>query len=79
MWQDWYQSSQRRKSESSSKSAGKSAIYDQLKKRPVFKEMIKYIILRKPLVEEIRQLITPAEKVAFIPLLSESMELERQV
>ena len=44
-------------------------MYDKFKKGPVFKEAIEYIIPRKSLVEEIRQLITPAEKSRLYPLI----------
>src|SRR4051794_23356333 len=46
---DWYKAYRRRVRE--------SAIYDKLKKGPVFQEAIEDIIPRKPLVEKIRQLI----------------------
>jgi len=50
IWKDWYQSFQRRQHES----ARESAIYDKLKKGPVFEEVIEDIIPRTPLVEKIR-------------------------
>jgi predicted AAA+ superfamily ATPase len=46
-----------------------SAIYDKLRKGPVFEEAIEYTIPREALVEEIRQLITPAEESRFYPLI----------
>ena len=60
-----YQTFQRRRHES----ARESTIYDKLKKGPVFEEAIKHTILRKPLVEKIRQLITPAEESRLYPLI----------
>jgi hypothetical protein len=60
-----YQAYQKRRHES----ARESAIYDQLKKGPVFEEAIKDIIPRKPLVEKIRQITTPAGKSRFYPLI----------
>jgi hypothetical protein len=51
------------------KSTRESAIYDKLKKGPVFKEAIEHTIPRKPLVEEIRQLITPTDKGYGYPLI----------
>jgi predicted AAA+ superfamily ATPase len=52
------------------KSALESAIYDKLKKGPEFEEEeIGYTIPRKPLVEEIKQLITPSEAARFYPLI----------
>jgi hypothetical protein len=47
IWQDWY--------------VHESAIYDKLKKGPVFQGTIENAIQRNPLIEEIRRLITPAE------------------
>jgi hypothetical protein len=61
---DWYRSFQRVR-----KSVRQSAIYDQLKKGPISQEMIRHTILSKPLVEEIRQLITPAEEGPLYPLI----------
>jgi hypothetical protein len=75
IWGDWYRSFQRGRRES----ARESAIYDQLKKGPIFQETVKHIVLSKLLVEETRQLIAPAEECPLYPLLSESTELERQV
>jgi hypothetical protein len=60
-----YQTYQKRRHES----ARESAIYDQLKKGPVFWKAIKHTIPRKPLVEEIRQLITPAEEDRLYPII----------
>jgi type II secretory pathway predicted ATPase ExeA len=55
IWKDWYQ---RRVHEP----AYESAIYDKLKKGPVFlRRTIEHIIPRKPLIDEIRRLITPSE------------------
>jgi KaiC/GvpD/RAD55 family RecA-like ATPase len=65
VWQDWYQSYQRRKRES----ARESAIYEKLKEGPIFEEAIKHTIPRKRLVEEIRQLVTPAEESRLYPLI----------
>jgi F0F1-type ATP synthase alpha subunit len=64
VWLDWYEAFQRRIHES----ARKSAIYDKLKKGPVF-EAIEDIIPRKPLVEKIRQITTPAGKSRLYPLI----------
>jgi hypothetical protein len=58
---DWYKAHRRPVRE--------STIYDHLKKGPVFQEAIKHTILRKPLVEEIRQLITPAEESRLYSLI----------
>jgi hypothetical protein len=44
-------------------------MYNKLKKGPVFKEAIEDSIPREPLVEEIRQLITPARKSRLYPLI----------
>ena len=63
--EDWYRSFQRGRR----KSVRRSAIYDQLKKGPIFQETIKHTVLSKPLVEEIRQLITPAEEGRLYPLI----------
>ncbi|KIX03339.1 uncharacterized protein Z518_06891 [Rhinocladiella mackenziei CBS 650.93] len=57
MWKDWYQGFRRRAHES----ARESAIYDQLKKGPVFKKKIRYVIPRQQLVDEIRLLVKPTE------------------
>jgi hypothetical protein len=46
-----------------------SAIYNKLKKGPVFQEAIEHIIPRKHLVEEIRQLITPEKRGRFYPII----------
>jgi hypothetical protein len=64
MWKDQYPIYQRRLHES----ARESAIYDKLKKGPVFEE-IEATIPRKPLVEEIRQITTPAGKSRLYPLI----------
>jgi hypothetical protein len=48
------------------------------KKGPVFKRAVEHTILREALVENMRQLIIPAEEGLY-SLLSESTELERQV
>jgi hypothetical protein len=61
MWKDWYQTFQRY--------ARESAIYNKLKKGPVFKEEIQHTISRQALVEEIRQFITPADKGRLYPLV----------
>jgi hypothetical protein len=47
----------------------KSAIYDKLKKGPVFQGTIEDTISRKPLIEKIRQLITPAENSRLYSLI----------
>jgi ABC-type Mn2+/Zn2+ transport system ATPase subunit len=60
-----YQSFWRRVGES----ACESAIYDQLKKGPVFQETIEHTILRTPLVEKIRQVITPTKAGRLYPLI----------
>jgi hypothetical protein len=65
MWKDWYRIFRRRAHES----ARESAIYNKLKQGPVFQEAIEKTIPRKPLVEEIRQLITPAKKARFYPII----------
>ena len=49
--------------------ARESAIYDKLKKGPVFKKAINNIIRRESLVEEIRQLITPTKESRLYPLV----------
>ena len=59
IWKDWYVT----------ESACESAIYDRLKKGPVFQKAIEDTIPRKPLVEKIRQLITPAEESRLYPLI----------
>jgi predicted ATP-dependent protease len=58
---DWYTAYRRRVRE--------STIYDRLKKGPVFEEAIEDIIPRKPLVEKIRQITTPAGKSRMYPLI----------
>jgi hypothetical protein len=65
MWKDRYPIYQRRLHES----ARESAIYDKLKKGPVFEEAIEDTIPRKPLVEKIRRITTPAGKSRFYPLI----------
>jgi hypothetical protein len=57
MWIGWYQSWRRYWHEC----ARESAIYDRLKKGPVFEEAIEYTIRRKDFIEDIRQLIMPAK------------------
>jgi hypothetical protein len=64
-WKDVYQTFRRRGHESTRE----SAIYDKLKEGPVFEEAIEHTIPRKPLVEEIRQLITPAKESRLYPLI----------
>jgi hypothetical protein len=64
-WKHWYRTFRRRVH----KSALESAIYDKLKKGPVFEEAIEHTIPRKPLVEKIRQLITPAEESRGYPFI----------
>ena len=64
-WENWDQITQRIEHES----ARESAIYDQLKKGPVFQEAIEDIIPREPLVEKIKQITTPAEKSRLYPLI----------
>ena len=59
MWRDGYVH----------ESACESAIYNKLKKGPVFQEAIKHTIPRKPLVEEIRQAITLTEEDCLYPLI----------
>ncbi|KIX09924.1 uncharacterized protein Z518_01005 [Rhinocladiella mackenziei CBS 650.93] len=58
MWKNWYEGFQRRAHESTRE----SAIYDQLKKGPIFRRAIKYTIPRKGLVEEIKDIVTPTEE-----------------
>jgi Cdc6-like AAA superfamily ATPase len=65
IWKDWYQTFQRHRHES----ARESAIYNKLKKGPVFEETIKHTIPREALVEEIRRLTTPAEEGRRYPLV----------
>ena len=62
MWKDWCQTFWRRVYQ-------EPAIYDKLKKGPVFKEAIEHTIPRKRLVEEIRELITPNDKGYGYPLI----------
>jgi hypothetical protein len=50
-------------------STRESAIYDRLKKGPVFKRAVEHTILREALVENIRQLIIPAEEDGLYPLI----------
>jgi hypothetical protein len=64
-WKDWYRIFRRRLHES----ARESAIYDRLKKGPVFQEATEDTIPRKALVEEIRQLITPTKRGRFYPFI----------
>jgi hypothetical protein len=64
-WKDWYWTRQRRRHES----ARESAIYDKLKKGPVFEETIEHTIPRTALVEEIRQVITPAGASRLYPVI----------
>jgi type II secretory pathway predicted ATPase ExeA len=45
------------------------AIYDKLKKGPVFEEEVDFTVPREPLVEEIRKLITPSENSRHYPLI----------
>jgi hypothetical protein len=65
IWKDWYQTFQRHRHESERE----SAIYSKLKKGPVFEGTIGHTIPRKALVEEIRQLTTPAGKGRHYPLV----------
>jgi hypothetical protein len=65
MWKDWYRIFRRRVYESTRE----SAIYDKLKKGPIFQEATEHTIPRKPLVEKIRQLITPTKESRFYPLI----------
>jgi hypothetical protein len=60
-----HQESRRREHES----ARESTIYDKLKKGPVFKEAIEDTIPRKPLIEKIRQITTPAGNSRLYPLI----------
>jgi KaiC/GvpD/RAD55 family RecA-like ATPase len=50
-------------------SSRESAIYDRLKKGPVFKKVVEHTISRKALVEDIRQLIMPVETEGFYSLI----------
>jgi F0F1-type ATP synthase alpha subunit len=65
MWKDQYPIYQRRLYGSTRE----SAIYDKFKKGPVFEEAIEDTIPRKPLVEKIRQIITPTGKSRLYPLI----------
>jgi F0F1-type ATP synthase alpha subunit len=65
IWKDLYQDYRKHRHES----ARESAIYDKLKKGPVFEEAIEDTIPRKPLVEKIRQITTPAGKSHLYPLI----------
>jgi hypothetical protein len=65
IWEEQHQESRRCEHESERE----SAIYDKLKKGPVFREAIKHTIPRKALVEEIRQLTTPAEESRLYPVI----------
>jgi hypothetical protein len=58
MWKDLYQTFRRWWHEY----ARKSAIYNKLKKGPIFEKAVEHTIPRKALVEEIRQIITPARE-----------------
>ncbi|OCK92044.1 uncharacterized protein K441DRAFT_192804 [Cenococcum geophilum 1.58] len=64
-WEDWYQAHVRR----GLKSDRDGAIYDKLKRGPVFEEEVDFTVPREPLVEEIRKLITPSEKSRLYPLI----------
>jgi ATPase subunit of ABC transporter with duplicated ATPase domains len=61
-WGEQHQESRRREHESVRES-------DKLKKGPEFEEAIKHLIPRESLVEEIKQLITPAEETGHYPLI----------
>ena len=63
-WKNWFQTSQR----CEEKSAHESAIYNKLKTGPVFTDTIKDPIPREHL-EEIKQLITPAEEGRLYPVI----------
>src|SRR4051812_20366929 len=65
IWKDRYPIYQKRLHES----ARESAIYDKLKKGPVFEEEIEATIPRKSLAEKIRQITTPAGKSRLYPLI----------
>jgi polynucleotide 5'-kinase involved in rRNA processing len=65
VWLDWYEAFRRHDHES----ARESAIYDKLKKGPVFKKAINNIIPRESLVKEIRQFITPTEESRLYALI----------
>jgi type II secretory pathway predicted ATPase ExeA len=65
MWKDGYQTFRRWWHESTRE----SVIYYKLKKGPEFEGATKYPIPRKPLVEEIKLLITPAEETGHYPLI----------
>jgi predicted AAA+ superfamily ATPase len=64
-WKDGYQTLRRRWHES----IRKSTIYDKLKKGPVFKKAVEHTVFRNTLVENIRQLIIPAEEDGFYSLI----------
>jgi hypothetical protein len=65
IWLNRYNTSLRLEHES----LRESAIYDQLKKGPVFQKTNDDTIPRKPFVEEIRQLIAPEGKSRLYPLI----------
>jgi len=44
-------------------------MYGRLKKGPVFQKKITYALLRNPLVEEIRHLLTPTEESRLYPVI----------
>jgi ABC-type molybdenum transport system ATPase subunit/photorepair protein PhrA len=65
MWKDGYPTFRRWWHES----ARESAIYHKLKKGLEFEGAVEYPIPRKPLVEEIKLFITPAEETGHYPLI----------
>jgi hypothetical protein len=64
-WKNWHQTYLRRIHESTRE----FAMYKKLKKGPVFRKKIAYIMPRDPLVEGIKQAITPAEEDHLYPLI----------
>jgi hypothetical protein len=69
IWGGWYTEYERHEREPARESARKSTIYNKLKKGPAFQETIKHVIPRKHLVEEIRQLVIPAEEDRLCPVI----------
>jgi type II secretory pathway predicted ATPase ExeA len=51
------------------RSVRESIIYDKLKTGPIFEDAIKHTIPRTALVEEIRQVTTPAEESRLYPVI----------
>jgi predicted AAA+ superfamily ATPase len=51
------------------RSVREPAIYDKLKKGPIFEKTIEHTIPRTALIEEIRQVITPAKESSLYPVI----------